>query len=90
MPPELLGRKGSNFSTNDKHDIWSLGIILHEIFTGENPFKFDEFWNENICCCRYKINYSKIKEDSQVDKIMQGNLVYFYFPNILLTEILKY
>ena len=74
MPPELLGRKGSNFTINDKHDIWSLGIILHEIFTKKNPFKYDEMWNENICTCKYKIDYQKIKEHSIVDDILKGNV----------------
>lgn len=72
MPPELLERKGSSFTTNDKHDIWSLGIILHEIFTGANPFKYDENWIENICQCKYRINDKIIKKNSTIDTILKG------------------
>ena len=74
MPPELIGRKGSNFKTNVKHDIWSLGIILHEIFTGKNPFKYDDFLIENICHCKYRIDYEIIKKDSDIDTILKGCL----------------
>lgn len=73
MPPELLGRKGSSYTTNDKHDIWSLGIILHEIYTGKNPFSYNDLWNENICNGKYEIDYQKIKEHSIVDIILKGN-----------------
>ena len=76
MPPELLGRKGIKFCTNDKHDTWSLGIILHEIFAGGNPFKYNEFWNQNICNGSYKINYNRIKENSIIEKIIKGNKIY--------------
>lgn len=73
MPPELISRKGSNLTTNDKHDIWSLGIILHDIFAGENPFKYNDSWVENICNCNYRINYKKIKENSTIESIIKGN-----------------
>jgi serine/threonine protein kinase len=70
MPPEIVSKKKN--ITNDKQDIWSLGIILHEIFTSKNPFKFNEEWIINICNGDYKIDYGKITPNSVEDKIIQG------------------
>ena len=35
ISPEML--TGNNY--NEKIDIWAYGILVHELFTGENPFK---------------------------------------------------
>ena len=74
MPPELLSHKEVFVITNEKHDIWNLGIILYEIFTGKNPFKYDESWIGNICSCKYHIDYQYIKKNSIVDQIIKGNI----------------
>ena len=76
MPPEALGNEKF---TNDKHDIWSLGIMAHEIFAGSHPFQFDGFGHKNIVTGTYKINYLKIAEKSVIDQIIKGILNYNEF-----------
>ena len=87
MPPEALdGRKIS--ATNDKHDIWSLGVILHEIFAGSNPFQYNEFVLKNIITGNYQIDYLKIKKNSVVDQIIKGCLVYDEAKRMNIKEVL--
>ena len=80
MPPEALGKEKF---TNDKHEIWSLGIIAHEIFAGSHPFQFDGFELPNILNGTYKINYLKIKEKSVIDQIIKGILILINIFNTL-------
>lgn len=75
MPPEIISRKKGPYPFNDKHDIWSLGIIAHQIFTGKNPFQHNEFWFKNICDCNYQIDYKKIAKNSLIDIIIQGTII---------------
>lgn len=42
VPPELIISQ-KNHEFNEKHDIWSLGVILHQILTkNANPFLFED------------------------------------------------
>ena len=75
MPPEIISRKGGPYPYNEKYDIWSLGIIAHEIFAGKNPFQFDQNLIKNICNCNYKIDYQKIQTNSLIDIIIQGTII---------------
>lgn len=38
--PEVIGRQ----KPSEKVDIWALGIIFHEMITGNNPFRHDNVW----------------------------------------------
>lgn len=38
MAPELIFCENNKFTFTDKQDVWSLGVILHELFYKEHPF----------------------------------------------------
>lgn len=76
-PPEFLTSYLENpdqkIHTSTKHDIFSLGILAHQIFSdGQHPFgKEKEIWN-NIRNGKYSINYKLIKKESSIDQIIKG------------------
>ncbi len=62
MPPELLKEDLDYYICNDKHDVWSLGIIIHQIFANNvHPFRFDNMMRKNILDGKYKIHDSVLK-----------------------------
>lgn len=75
MPPELIRRLDSQegVKINDKTDIWSLGIILHEMFAGYHPFadsKSDTSLMNNILENRVKIDTNLKKTNPTIFSII--------------------
>lgn len=76
MPPELLTSTEKYFICNAFQDIWSFGIIVHQMFSnGLHPFEYDANASKNILEGKYKID-SAIKEGSIIHQIINGNLFY--------------
>ena len=72
MPPELLLEDLDHYFCNDKHDIWSLGIIIHQIFAENiHPFRFDNKWRKNMMNGNFKIHDSILKY-SKICYIING------------------
>lgn len=76
MPPELLISKERDFTCNAFHDIWSLGIIIHQMFSnGLHPFEYDAYAQKNMLEGKYKID-SSIKEGSIIHQIINGMVAF--------------
>ena len=78
LPPELLFlNEDAKIIASPAHDIWSLGIIVHQIFAdGQHPFKIPNSeisWRQNVIDRNYFINYQKIQKGSSIDLVIQGN-----------------
>lgn len=75
MPPELQTEDGK-ITPLTCHDIWSLGIIIHQIFTdGKHPFANEKQSGiiENILNHKFKIDNDVIIEKSSIDIIIKGS-----------------
>lgn len=59
MAPEIF----INPFYNEKIDLWSAGIILYNLVTGCEPFKFDSTEFKKKMIFNYKINFNFIKND---------------------------
>ncbi len=82
FPPELLSLDDeTKIIASPKHDIWSLGIIAHQIFAdGQHPFKIpnsDNLWKKNVMDGKYFINYKCIAKGSPIDLAIQGYFCFF-------------
>ncbi len=97
-PPELLDSLESDsvekIPPSKKQDLFSLGIICHQIFAnGRHPFdsKDNVAVVGNIRKGNYKIDYNFIQKDSSYDLIIQGininSLILIYSLTHLLTYI---
>ena len=53
VSPEIINNEEPTFAT----DLWSLGVIIYQFFTGKTPFKaMTPFYTfENIIACDYTI-----------------------------------
>ncbi len=53
VAPDIIKNEEPSFAS----DLWSLGIILFQVFTGKTPFKgMSPFYTfENILACEYTI-----------------------------------
>ena len=72
-PPEYINSMDNDdkIITSGKHDIFSLGIIAHQIFAnGVHPFEGSKV--VNISNGKYEIDYKCIKKDSPIDMIIKG------------------
>ena len=79
LPPEILALIDSDedeqIPPSPSHDIWSLGIIAHEIYSnGQHPFKLPSpNWRRNVEDGKYEID-SLILQNSQMHQIIKGKL----------------
>ena len=78
MPPELQSLDNdTKIIASPKHDIWSLGIILHQMFANsQHPFKIpdsSDSWLKNVMVGKYFIDQKYILEDSQIAIVIRGN-----------------
>lgn len=73
IPPEYINiGNDDKILTSDKHDIFSLGIIAHQLFAnGLHPFEGSSKM-ANISNGKYVIDYNCIKKDSPIDLIIKG------------------
>lgn len=53
VAPEIINNEETTFSA----DLWSLGVIIYQLYTGKTPFKgISPFYTfENILACDYTI-----------------------------------
>jgi serine/threonine protein kinase len=53
VAPEIITNEEPSFAS----DLWSLGVIVYQLFTGKTPFKGDTpfYTFENILACDYQI-----------------------------------
>lgn len=54
MAPEVVMQKGYDF----KVDVWSLGIVLHELLSGESPFDLtmdEKDFQKQVCFTEIEI-----------------------------------
>ena len=58
LAPELIGIDYTNRLYNQKVDIFSIGIILYEIFAHFNPFKTKDYKKSLLKNYECKIDYS--------------------------------
>lgn len=90
-PPEVLdsieNESNEKIRPSRKHDMFSLGIICHQIFAnGRHPFNTKDNISvlSNIRKGNYKIDYVRIEENSLYDLIIKGiNLIKYNYENTL-------
>ena len=83
MPPELQGLdEETKIIASSKHDIWSLGIIVHQMFANnQHPFKIPNSsasWLKNVMDGKYFIDHKYIPKDSQIAVVIRGNYLIVY------------
>lgn len=54
VAPEIIQNEECSFAS----DLWSLGVIIYQIFTGKTPFKGSSpyYTFENILACDYQMH----------------------------------
>lgn len=80
MPPELHDLDDdAEVIALPKHDIWSLGIIVHQMFAkNQNPFKIPDSSESVIKNAKngvYLIDHNYIPKDSKIAAVITGNLL---------------
>ena len=64
ISPEVVNSEPSSFAS----DLWSLGVIIFQLFTGKTPFKSDgeQSTLDKILACDYEMpSVDKIPQDAQ-------------------------
>lgn len=72
IAPEIINNEESTFAS----DLWSLGVIMYQFFTGKTPFKGSSpyYTFENIQACDYKIpDYVPSKAKDLIQKLLVLN-----------------
>lgn len=77
MPPELLEKNDDDeLEASTKHDIWSLGIIVYQIFNeAKHPFQkknSNKISQNDILNNDYIKDYEKIPKNCPIDLLIKG------------------
>lgn len=80
MPPEFFnGQQSNSLSASQKHDVWSLGVVLFELVSGPNLFPFnvskseDEIKQNIARAPQYKSEYKL--DDGTANRVVDSLLI---------------